>query len=445
MKKFIGITLLLVLLLLSPVFAAGSKEEVPQASSGELAGEITIWHSFTQGGRLESIQNTADAFMQLHPKVKITIQTFSWSDFYTKWTTGFASGNLPDMSTALPNHVVEMIDADAIIPLDGLVDSMGRERFAKAPLVEMTKDGNLFAIPLYSHAQVMWYRKDLLEKYNLSVPKTWDEFYTAAETITKGEGGAVYGTSFPFGTNDMMGTRWLNFYVRSMGETLLTEEGKANLTSKAALDGIRYWVKIYKNISPKDSINYNVLDQATLFYQGKTAFDFNSGFHIGGVKTNSPDLLDYIDSAPVPAVSTATAKAGYETSNIPMVIWKNSQYPEICEAFIKFLYEPENYVPFLLSVPVGMLPALPEIAQDPTMLNDPTVVKFTNSLNVISDAVGAGTAIGMEYGPRPEAGLLTSQGVIETMFQNIVVKGVSVETAAKEAEKKLNDLFETVQ
>ena len=128
-----------------------------------------------------------------------------------------------------------------------------------------------------------------------------------------------------------------------------------------------------------------------------------------------------------------------------MVIWKNSQYPEICEAFIKFLYEPENYVPFLLSVPVGMLPALPEIAQDPTLLNDPTVVKFTNSLNVISDAVGAGTAIGMEYGPRPEAGLLTSQGVVETMFQNIIVKGVPVETAAKEAEKKLNDLFETVQ
>ncbi|NBK21941.1 MAG: sugar ABC transporter substrate-binding protein [Spirochaetia bacterium] len=445
MKKSIGIMFLLVLLLLSPVFAAGGKEAAPVAASGELSGEITIWHSFTQGGRLDTIQKTADSFMQLHPKVKITIQTFSWSDFYTKWTTGFASGNLPDLSTALPNHVVEMIDADAIIPLDNLVDSMGRDRFAKAPLVEMTKDGSLYAIPLYSHAQVMWYRTDLLEKYNLAVPTTWDEFYNAAATITKGEGGAVYGTSFPFGTNDMMGTRWLNFYVRSAGETLLTKDGKANLTSKAAIDGIKYWVKMYQDISPKDSINYNVLDQATLFYQGKTAFDFNSGFHIGGVNTNSPALLDHIDSAPVPSVSKVSAKAGYETSNIPMVIWKQSKHPEISEAFIKYLYEPQNYVPFLLSVPVGMLPALPEIAQDPAMMNNPTVVKFANSLKVISNAVGEGTAIGMEYGPRPEAGLLTSQGVIETMFQNIIVKGVAVETAAKDAENKLNDLFETVQ
>ena len=30
---------------------------------------------------------------------------------------------------------------------------------------------------------------------------------------------------------------------------------------------------------------------------------------------------------------------GYETSNIPMVIWKNSAHPEICEAFIKYLYQ----------------------------------------------------------------------------------------------------------
>ena len=50
----------------------------------------------------------------------------------------------------------------------------------------------------------------------------------------------------------------------------------------------------------------------------------------------------------------------------------------------------------------------------------------------------------MESGPRPEAGLLTSQGVIESMFQDIIINGTDVETAAKAAEDKLNDLFETL-
>lgn len=42
----------------------------------ELSGEITMWHSFTQGPRLESIQKSADAFMQKHPKTKSRLKHF---------------------------------------------------------------------------------------------------------------------------------------------------------------------------------------------------------------------------------------------------------------------------------------------------------------------------------------------------------------------------------
>ena len=454
MKKILS--LLLAAIMITSIFAACGSEktavDTPKAeaapagqSTGELEGNVTLWHSFTQGPRLETIQKAADRFMVENPKVNITIETFSWGDFYTKWTTGLASGNVPDMSTALPNHVVEMIDADAVVPLDDLIDRMGRDRFYEAPLKEMTaENGSCYAVPLYSHAQVMWYRKDLLEKYNLEVPKTWDELYDAACTIQQGENGAVYGCSVPLGTNDMMASRYLNFYVRSAGETLLTADGKANLTSKAAIDGINYWVKMYKENSPSESINYNVLDQATLYYLGKNAFDFNSGFQIGGVASNTPALLDQIDCAPMPTLNPGEAQTGYETSNIPMVVWKNSKHPEVCKAFIEYLYEPENYIPFLHSVPVGMLPALKEITTNKDFLADPTIQKFQNAMDVISNAVGYGTAIGMESGPRPEAGLLTSQAVIENMFQDIILNGTAVEEAAATAEAKLNELFETV-
>ena len=236
------------------------------AQTDELEGEITFWHSFTQGPRLETIQAAADQFMTDHPKVKINIETFSWADFYTKWTTGLASGNVPDMSTAQAGQVVEMINADAIIPLDDLIDDIGRDRFYESPLQEMTySDGNCYAVPIYSHAFVMWYRKDLLEKYNLEVPTTWDEFNTAATAITKGENGAVYGCSVPMGTNDLYATCFLDVYVGSHGESLLTPEHKANLTSDTAIQGIKFWTDMYKNNSPADSINSNTLDQATLY------------------------------------------------------------------------------------------------------------------------------------------------------------------------------------
>ena len=415
---------------------AGSQE------AKELDGEITFWHSFTQGPRLEVIQKAADNFMQENPKVKINIETFSWGDFYTKWTTGLASGNVPDMSTALPSHVVEMMDSEAIIPVDDLIDDIGRDRFAKTALSEGEKDGKCYSIPLYSHAQVMWYRKDLLEAANLEVPKTWDEFATAAKALTKD---GVYGCSFPCGSNDLMATRFLNFYVRSAGGSLLTDDLKANLTSKEAIDGINFWLDIYKNCSPKDSVNYAVLDQANLYYQGKTAFDFNSGFQISGVKTNSPDLIDQISCAPLPKIKAEDPDYGAETSNIPMVVWANSKHPEICKAFMKTLYDTDTYTDFLAATPVGMLPAITGIADTEKYKSNETIQKFASEEKIIEDAVQRGTAIGFEHGPSVQAGLLTSQGIIEGMFQDIITNGTDVKAAAKAAEDKLNEIFASVQ
>lgn len=454
-KRFLGVLLSAIMVVSTLAGCGGNsgKEDTAQGdgttnkvaqegTTGELEGEITFWHSFTQGQRLDVIKEAADSFMKENPKVKINIETFSWGDFYTKWTTGLASGNVPDMSTALPGHVVEMIDSDAIIPLNGLIDTIGRDKFSETAIEEGTKDGNNYSVPLYSHAQVMWYRKDLLKEAGLEVPKTWDEFREAAIALTNKD---VYGVSFPCGSNDLMGTRFLNFYVRSGGGSLLNDDLTANLTSDLAIDGINYWVDLYKQCSPKDSVNYAVLDQATLFYQGKTAFDFNSGFQISGVEANSPDLVSQIDCAPIPKINENDQETGIETSNIPMVIWKNSKHPEVCEAFIQYLYEKDRYIDFLDATPVGMLPSIKGIADSPEYQENETVKQFSNAVDVIGHAVDIGTAIGFEHGPSVQAGLLTSQGIVESMFQDIITNGTDVKEAAQKAEKQLNDLFSTVE
>ncbi|HGA1330603.1 TPA: ABC transporter substrate-binding protein, partial [Streptococcus suis] len=368
-------------------------------------------------------------------------ETFSWGDFYTKWTTGLANGNVPDISTALPGHVMEMINSDAILPLNDTIDHIGKERFNETALNEAKIGDEYYSIPLYSHAQVMWVRTDLLKENNIEVPKTWDELYEASKKLTKDD---VYGISVPFGTNDLMGTRFLNFYVRSGGGSLITDDLKVDLTSDLAQEGIKYWVKMFNEISPKDALNFNVLQQATLFYQGKTAFDFNSGFHIGGVEANSPHLLDSIDAYPMPKINESDETHGIETSNIPMVVWKNSKHPEVAKAFLEYLYQDDNYLEFLDSTPVGMLPSISGITDLPGYKENETRQKFQHAEEVILDAVKSGTAIGYENKPSVQAGLLTNQHIIEQMFQEIVSNGKDPMEAAKDAEKQLNDIFESV-
>jgi multiple sugar transport system substrate-binding protein len=142
-------------------------------SDTKLSGDITFWHSFSQGPRMENIAKITDSFLKENPDVKINIETFSWSDFYTKWTTGLSSGTVPDMSSATASQAVEMIDADAIRPMDDVVKKIGRDQFYESALTEMTADGHVYGVPLYSNTEALWYRKDIMEKYNLEIPETW--------------------------------------------------------------------------------------------------------------------------------------------------------------------------------------------------------------------------------------------------------------------------------
>ena len=174
--------------------AASTEASSTAESDAPLEGEITFWHSFTQGARMEAVQKAADKFMEANPGVKINIETYSWGDFNTKWNAGLTTGDLPDMSTAQgTGEVVEMLNADVLTPIDDMVDDIGRDRFSANALADMTSDGATYGVPYYSHAQVMWYRTDLLEAAGLEVPKTWDEFYDAAVTLTKdGQYGAAF-------------------------------------------------------------------------------------------------------------------------------------------------------------------------------------------------------------------------------------------------------------
>ena len=420
----------------NPSAAAGGE------TTGELSGEITFWHSFTQGARMEAIQAAADQFMADNPGVTINIETMAWGDFNTKWNAGITTGDLPDISTAQnTGEVVEMLNADVLAPMDSTIDAIGRDLFSANALADMSMDDTTYGIPYYSHAQVMWYRTDLLEANNLEVPTTWDEFYEAAVALTRD---GVYGCAFSCSPNDLLCTRYLNYYVRSGGGSLLNDDLTANLTSDLAIDGINFWLEVYKNCSPAETINYTVNDHATLYYQGTTAFDFNSGFMISGVESNRPDLLEYVSCAPLPKMNEDDPYYSAEATHIPLVVWQNSEHPEICQAFIEYLYQTDNYLDFLAAVPVGMLPSIKGIEENEEYLSNPIVQQFSDEAAIITEAVNEGTAIGFEHGPSAQAGLLANQGIIEEMFQDIITNGTDVETAAKAAEDKLNEIFATM-
>lgn len=443
MKKVIVAT---VLVLLSCVLVACSSSDKQESyRNTDIQGAITFWHGFTQGARLDALDSVIARFEQAYPNVSVTTEALTWTDFKERWRQGIESGDLPDISTACNIYEVEeLVNAGILQPVNSVVDAIGKQRFADNVLTELSHDQDIYGLPYYSHAFALWYRSDLLQEVNLSVPQTWEEFAHAAKALTDPEKG-IYGYAAALSPRDHLATIDLHMYMRSKGESLLTEDLKANLTSDVALEGIAYWTDIYRTCSSPDFYDDTVEERSKHFYEGETVFDVNSGFHIAGIKNNRPDLLESISCIEFPFKQAETPNNSSVVTQIPLVMYASSNNQEAAEAFLAFLYEDENYLAFIDSVPVGMIPAIKDIANTEAYQSDDTRKQFAQEETIIENAVLSGNALGFEHGANLEAGILTSSGIIEEMFRSIVLDGVSVEIAAAQAEEKLNKAFAQAQ
>ncbi|MDT9146013.1 extracellular solute-binding protein, partial [Escherichia coli] len=50
-----------------------------------------------------------------------------------------------------------------------------------------TVDGKIVALPAFADSMFLYYRKDLLDKYGIQPPTTWDELKEASRKVMEGE------------------------------------------------------------------------------------------------------------------------------------------------------------------------------------------------------------------------------------------------------------------
>ncbi|MEG1640938.1 MAG: sugar ABC transporter substrate-binding protein [Ruthenibacterium sp.] len=397
---------------------------------------LTMWHSFTQEDRGAAIQSMADEFTKLHPNVTINLEVFPWATFDTKWKTGLSAGELPDISTVLPEGVMMMSQSDCLEPLDDMIAEMGNP-FVEKPLEALSFNGKTLAVPFYAHARVLWYRTDVLEKNNIEPPKTLDELLAAAQKITKT--GEMYGMAVPMKKTDFYATIYTYIVSKGLGGHMLNKDGKADLTSPEMLQAIQYLVDMYKTASPEGSISYGDPETNDSFIQGKAAFYFESGFAINRVIQGNPAIKDNF-AALVPPSKDGTTP-GWFADYISLAVWKNAKNPEnaaMAKEFVKFMYNEENYVKFLHLVPGGMLPSIKSVADSDAFWNNDVIKAHEADVRVIAEGVANGCPVANDFGPNPATNIIKSQGIIEEMLQNIVLGTMPLEDAAKKAEDTLN-------
>ncbi|TDO46242.1 ABC-type glycerol-3-phosphate transport system substrate-binding protein [Kribbella sp. VKM Ac-2527] len=266
-RRLVGAAVALVALVATACGAGGS------GAGGSEAGLRVLVEA---GGHAE-LQPVADAY-EKETGTKVTFVELPYDGLYDRLSSELSSGSVSFDVAALDAIWLKSFAA-AVKPLDGLFTDEVKADLFPALLTEAKVDGAYVGMPVWTNAEILYYRKDLFDDpanksafkarfgYDLVPPKTWQQFSDAAQFFT---GKGRYGTD----VKGAVETEYLATLLQAGAtDMVLTGDGKVDLDNPAALTALDFYAGLNTKlkVSPPGAAQVDWAAAQNLYNQGKTA------------------------------------------------------------------------------------------------------------------------------------------------------------------------------
>ncbi len=183
--------------------------------------------------------------------------TANADDYDNRLATLTAAKDLPDILYAGYDKLAEYVENGIVMPLDDLLAQYGQNVIADkdGDFSRWTFDGQIYGISNVSgenvQANMIAMRKDWLDKLNLKVPETLDEFYDAPYAFTyndlDGDGvDDTYGLCMNMGSANTYGEIPTIFGMSADGYTISEGKVMTNIMHPNYLEYIKFMNKLYE-------------------------------------------------------------------------------------------------------------------------------------------------------------------------------------------------------
>ncbi|HKJ94677.1 MAG TPA: ABC transporter substrate-binding protein [Gammaproteobacteria bacterium] len=212
--------------------------------------------------------------------------------------------------------------------------------FFQAIIKNNTVDGRLVAMPWFTDAGVLYYRKDLLEKYNEKVPTTWAEMEKTAAKIQKAERDAgnqkMWGYVFQGRAYEGLTCDALEWVASHNGGTIVAPDGKITIDNEnaaTALDQAAGWIG---KISPEGALNYAEEEARGVFQTGNAVFMRNWPYAWSLAQSEKSSIKGKVGVAALPKGGAdgrhAAALGGWQ-----LAVSKYSKHPKLAADLVMYL------------------------------------------------------------------------------------------------------------
>jgi multiple sugar transport system substrate-binding protein len=261
----------------------------------------------------------------------------------------------------------EFASAGWALPLDRFFPPEERKKFLPAAIRANSYTGAIYGVPLFVDAGLLYYRKDLLEKYRLQPPRTWPELVEQAKTILGRENSSgLTGFSGQFKQYEGLVCNMMEYILSNKGSLWDEANLSGALHSVVAKEAVRFVRDhIIGEISHRGVLAYQEPESLALFTEGRAVFHRNWPYAWEEANdAQKSKIAGRVGMAPLPAFpggKSAAALGGWQLG-----ISRFSRRPELAWRFIEFMTREETQKRIALWTGRGV--AREKIYQDPEVL-----------------------------------------------------------------------------
>lgn len=255
MFQFVSVLMILSLVLAGCSKSGDSKPSNENASnsegkSGGKTVELNYWVPFS-GSDGEFMEDMVNSFNESQSEIKVKFMNNNWDNYYPKLLSSLQAKSAPDVAVAHVSHLAELAPTGMLEPLDDLAKDAGLDwsTFGKNQEDAIIRDGKHYAVPLDTHAVVMYYNKKFLgdagllnEDGTIKMEPGAEGFTKMLETLKAKLPGDV--SPMIIGSNNVF-TYWIWYaLVQQQGGTYF-KDGKPTIDTpegKKAMELLKSWL-----------------------------------------------------------------------------------------------------------------------------------------------------------------------------------------------------------
>ena len=351
--------------------------------------------------------NFVDKFEAENPGIMLNLEVISWNDVHQVVDTRIANNNAPDILNI--DTFSEFVPDGLLMPVKDYCPEDLYNDFFPAFIAESVIDDTVWAVPDLASARALFYNVDLLKDAGVEVPTTWAELEDACQAILDYYNGDVYPWGIDMTTDE--GQACFAYYAWGNGGGFVDADGNWALNSPENVEAVNFAVglvnKGFTNPNPATETRYDLQD---MFAAGKLAMLLTTN----QLPTYVSDKGGSINMATA-GIPANEGKTGSSVGVMDRVMaFKDDSAPdqaarnEAIGKFLKFFYNPENYVGWVSME--GFLPAV-NSAVEALVASDPS---FGAWLDVLGSC---------QFYPAAKAEWATVRQGVTTVEQNALIGG----------------------